>query len=220
MKPPDSPATDVLLSVLASVVFLFHVLLPEGDDGSPTMIPATAHPSMTGISSTMPVALSVSKTNSSPLVEAVPPLLMTCIPLSRDGYYKPMVKTLLQHTAASLQYLQVYKSTVCPVYVNMSYRQQQVPDMCKSYVAPVIMFPSPGISISSSIMSASVQVCMCDSDLQKTAAAAAAADSYSACSSGGATTADGAGAPINANQGHGHVHNCCTNLHGTCCAYM
>ena len=73
----------------------------------------------------MPVALSVSTTYSSPLVEAVPPLLMACIPLSRAGYYNPMIKTLLQHTAASLQYLQVYKSTVCPVCVIVISRQQQ-----------------------------------------------------------------------------------------------
>ena len=118
---------------------------------------------------------------------ATSPLLMACIPLSRDGYYNPMVKTLLQHTATSLQYPQVCKSTVCPVYVNVSYRQQQVPDMCKSSVAPVNVFPST--------------------------AAAAAADFHCVCTHRDTTAADGKGAHIGAK--HRHLHSGCTEIQST-----
>ena len=74
LRPPGIPATDVLLSVPASDVSLFHVLLPEGDDGSPTMILAVAP--------RLPVA--PVRSGESPIVmehrEQTSPLIMSCSP--------------------------------------------------------------------------------------------------------------------------------------------
>ena len=137
--PPGTPATDVLLSVVATDVFLFPAILP-GDCGSPIMKPAVA--------SCVPVALlvSLSTTFFPTLVEAASILLMACISLclSRAGHYSSRTKTLLQHTAASLQHLSclhVYEFTMYSISVTVTTRQQQLVLMVYAPVAVTAAAP-------------------------------------------------------------------------------